>query len=172
MDASSDVQKDTFDQRVDQIGSRRGLKFTKRSDLKAGTDPKGLYAQIYDGTLIERPPIVVDSYGNTVTNPPAPICHFENTMVYMPLLPNERAVPGFDPSTAKFSGSYNLVWTPEQIDMLMKVSVQNFRDGEDTIKTALKDAWMRKKAKREGAGVSVESQLDGLSINRATDSLS
>jgi phospholipase A2 len=178
MDASSDVQKDTFQERVDQIGSRRGLKFTKRSNLKAGTDPKdpdrfkGLYAQIYDGTLIERPPIVVDSYGNTVTNPPAPVCHFENTMVYMPLLPNERVVPGFDPSTAKFSGSYNLVWTPEQIDMLIKVCVQNFRDGEDTIKTALKDAWMRKKTMREQAGVNVESQLGGLSINHATDALS
>jgi phospholipase A2 len=178
MDASSDVQKDTFQERVDQIGSRRGLKFTKRSNLKAGTEPKnldgfkGLYAQIHDGTLIERPPIVLDLYGNSVTNPPAPVYHFENTMVYIPLLPNERVVPGFDPSTAKFSGSYNLVWTPEQIDMLIKVCVQHFRDGEDTIKTALKDAWMRKKAKSEGAGVSVESQLGGLSINHATDALS
>jgi phospholipase A2 len=162
---------------VDQVGSRRGLKLTKRSDLKAGTDPKdpdrfkGLHAQIYDGTLVERPPIVVDSYGNTVTNPPAPGCHFEDTMVYMPLLPNERVVPGFDPSTAKFSGSYNLVWTPEQIDMLIKMCVQNFRDGEDTIKTALKDAWMRKKTMREQAGVGVESQLGGLLINHATDAL-
>jgi phospholipase A2 len=87
MDASSNVQKDTFQERVDQIGSRRGLKFTKRSDLKAGIDPKdpdrfkGLYVQIYDGTLIERPPVVVDSYGNIVTNPPSLVCHFENTMV-------------------------------------------------------------------------------------------
>jgi hypothetical protein len=45
--------------------------------------------------------------------------------------------------------------------MLIKVCVQNFRDGEDTIKTALKDAWMRKKTMREQAGVSVESQLGG-----------
>jgi phospholipase A2 len=84
---------------VDQIGSRRGLKFTKRSDLKAGTDPKdpdrfkGLYAQIYDGTLIERPPIVVGSYGNTVTIPPTPVCHFENTMVYA-LATERKSCPG------------------------------------------------------------------------------
>jgi cytosolic phospholipase A2 len=155
MDASSDVQKDTFQERVDQIGSRRGLRFTKRHDIKAGTDPKdpdrfkGLYAQIYDGTLAKRPPTVTDSYGNTVANPPAPACHRDCTMVYMPLLPNERAAPDFDPSTAKFSGSYNLVWTPEQVEMLVKVCVQNFRDGEETVKTALREAWQRKKAERE-----------------------
>jgi phospholipase A2 len=179
MDASSDVQKDTFQERVDQIGGRRGLKFNKRRDLKAGTDPKdpnrfrGLYAQIYDGVLAERPETVVDSYGNTVKNPPAPICHHECTMVYMPLLPNERAVPDFDPSTAKFSGSYNLVWTPEQIEMLVKVSVANFRDGEETIKTALRDAWMRKKAMREHGGDAdmpkLETQLGSLSVNPTVD---
>lgn len=123
MDASSDVQKDTFQERVDQIGSRRGLKFTRRPPIlspKPDTaDPdrfQGLYAQIYDGDICERPKEVKDSYGNTVTNPPAPVVGKGCTMVYMPLLPNERAVKGFDPSTAKWSGSYNLVWTGEQID--------------------------------------------------------
>jgi phospholipase A2 len=69
-------------------------------------------------------------------------------MIYMPLLPNERAVPGFDPSTAKFSGSYNLVWTPEQVDMLIKVCVANFEDGQSTVKDALHEAWLRKKSAR------------------------
>jgi phospholipase A2 len=166
MDASSDVQKDTFQDRVDQIGSRRGLKFTRRKNLKPGADEKdpnrfeGLYAQIYDGTLIPRPTFVIDSYGNRVTNPPAPTCYKECTMVYLPLLPNEKVVPDFDPSTAKFSGSYNLVWTPEQIEMLVKVSVQNLRDGEEEIKAALRDAWLRKKGLRElGEG------MGGLHVN-------
>lgn len=52
-------------------------------------------------------------------------------MVYMPLLSNGRAVKGYDPSTAKFSGSYNLVWTAEQIDMLVRVCVGNFGEGEE-----------------------------------------
>jgi phospholipase A2 len=120
MDASSDVQKDSFQQRVDQIGSRRGLKFDKRVDVKAGPEGdsdrfRGMYAQIYDSHMIPRPAKVTDSYGKTVTNPPAATSRKECTMVYMPLLPNEKAVAGFDPSTAKFSGSYNLVWTPEQV---------------------------------------------------------
>lgn len=156
MDASSDVQKGTFQERVDQIGSRRGLRFRRRHDLSPDPDTKnpdrwqGLYAQIYDGVLCGRPETVTDSYGHTVTNPPAPVCHQENTMVYMPLLPNERAVPDFDPSTAKFSGSYNLVWTAEQVEMLAKVCKQNFLDGQEAVQTAIMDAYYRKKAKREG----------------------
>lgn len=155
MDASSDVQKDSFPQRVDQIGSRKGLKFQRRHEIKSRDDPndpdrfKGLYAQIYDGTpLNELPETIVDSYGNTVRNPPAPLFKKECTMIYMPLLPNYRAVPDFDPSTAKFSGSYNLVWTPEQVEMLIKVCKQNFLDSEGTIKEVLHEAWIRKREAR------------------------
>jgi phospholipase A2 len=72
-------------------------------------------------------------------------------MVYMPLLPNQRAVAGYDPSTAKFSGSYNLVWTPEQVQMLVDVSKANFLDGLETIKETLKEVYQKKKAKREGS---------------------
>lgn len=155
MDASSDVQKDTFQERVDQIGGRRGLRFTRRHNIKPGKDPKdpdrfnGLYAQLYDGVPCERPDTVVDSYGRTVSTPPAPVYARECTMIYMPLLPNEKAVPDFDPSTAKFSGSYNLVWTPEQVETLVKVCIQNFEDGEGTIKEALHETWQRKKHERE-----------------------
>lgn len=165
MDASSDVQKDSFQQRVTQIGLRRGLDFRKRHprlkqqqqqqpNRPEASDPdrfQGLYAQIYDGvrTSGERPATVVDSYGQTVTNPPAPVVGQDCTMVYLPLLPNERAQPGYDPSTARFSGSYNLVWTPEQVEIIIKTSVANFQAGQDTVKEALFEAWQRKKATRE-----------------------
>lgn len=159
MDASSDVQKDTFPQRVGQIGFRRGLSFQPRypnhkpdPDISNPERFTGLYAQIYDGTRIDRPEAVVDSYGETVTNPPAPTVTQDCTMVYLPLLPNERAVPGYDPSTAQFSGSYNLVWTPEQIRMIVTTSVANFQAGEGTVKEAIRDAWMRKQERRKKAG--------------------
>ncbi|KAK0263531.1 hypothetical protein LTS09_002723 [Friedmanniomyces endolithicus] len=159
MDASSDVQKDSFPTRVDQIGGRRGIKFTKRHDVTPAADPKdpdrfrGMYAQIYDGVPCARPETVIDSYGRTVKTPPAPAYGRECTMVYMPLLPNERAVPGYDPSTAKFSGSYNLVWTPEQVEMLVRICVANFEQGEGTVKEVMRAAWQRRKAERERGGV-------------------
>ncbi|KAH0846462.1 putative cytosolic phospholipase A2 [Fonsecaea pedrosoi] len=165
MDASSDVLKGSFQERVDQIASRRCLKFTKRHpEVEAGTDPKdpdrfkGLYAQIYDGSILEeRPKQVIDSYGHEVTNPPAPPCLHESTMIYLPLLPNQGAVADFDPSTAKFSGSYNLVWTGEQVEMLVKVCCANYEAGEDAIKTVLREQWQKKRAKREAAGESSAS---------------
>jgi hypothetical protein len=110
---------------------------------------KGRYAQIYDGVPTERPATVVNSYGKTVTNPPSPVFTKESTMIYMPIIPNEEAVKDFNPSTAKFSGSYNLVWTAEQIDMLLDLSRANFIAGEDAIKTAMMEAWQRNKTKRE-----------------------
>lgn len=58
----------------------------------------------------------------TVKNPPAPIRYKECTILYMPLLPNERAVPAYDLSTAKFSGPYNLVWTLGKVEMLVIAS--------------------------------------------------
>jgi cytosolic phospholipase A2 len=169
MDASSDVQKDSFQQRVSQIGQRRGLDFRKRNphldpspppptpNSAEASDPdrfQGLYAQVYDGVRISgaRPATVVDSYGQTVTNPPAPVVGQDCTMVYLPLLPNESAVPGFDPSTAKFSGSYNLVWTPEQVEMMIRTSVANFQAGQDTVRKVLFEAWRKKKAAREAGG--------------------
>lgn len=174
MDASSDVQKDSFQQRVTQIGLRRGLDFRKRhprlkqqqpSNSPEASDPdrfQGLYAQIYDGvrTSGERPATVMDSYGHAVTNPPAPAVEHDCTMVYLPLLPNERAQPGYDPSTARFSGSYNLVWTPDQVEMIIRTSVANFQAGQDTVREALFEAWLRKKATRESgerAGEAVTS---------------
>jgi phospholipase A2 len=74
-------------------------------------------------------------------------------MVYMPLLPNDRPVPDYDPSTANLSDSYNLVWTPEQVEMLVNVCKQNFADGQEETKTALREALIRKKASREGKAV-------------------
>jgi cytosolic phospholipase A2 len=167
MDSSSDVHKDVFQERVDQIGSRRGIRYTKRvidtdSPPQAPPDPSRSqtdcqrhsdyeYGQIYDGHLCPRPTEVIDSYGHTVTNPPAAVCHKENTIVYMPLLNNEDAVPGYDPSTAKWSGSYNLVWTPEQVEMLLKVSAANFAKAQVNIKKVLIEAYEKKKALREAA---------------------
>jgi phospholipase A2 len=57
-------------------------------------------------------------------------------------------VADFDPSTARFSGSYNLVWTPEQVEMLVKVCKANFEDGQATVREVLHEAYLRKKAKR------------------------
>ena len=168
VDASSDVQKDSFSDRINQIGGRKGLSFVKREKSRPSSDEQevdngqdgsarkfsGKYAQIYNGTPIPRPQSVVDSYGKTVATPPAPVYPPENgevRMIYLPLLPNDSAVKDFDPSTAKFSGSYNLVWTPEQVQMLVDVCLANFSAAEETIREVLWEAYSGRKNKRMGS---------------------
>ena len=71
-------------------------------------------------------------------------------MIYLPLLPNESAVKDFDPSTAKFSGSYNLVWTPQQVQMLVDVCLANFAEAEKTIREVLWEAYLKRRKGRAG----------------------
>jgi len=40
------------------------------------------------------------------------------------------------------------VWTPEQVEMLLKVCRANFRAEEGTIKEAIHEAWLRKRDAR------------------------
>ncbi|EJU02610.1 FabD/lysophospholipase-like protein [Dacryopinax primogenitus] len=69
------------------------------------------------------------------------------TMVYMPLLPN-KVQPSYDPATAPWSSSYNLVWTPEQIQTLEKTQKQNIYDSMDTIKAVIREAYENRKKYR------------------------
>ncbi|KIW01190.1 uncharacterized protein PV09_07239 [Verruconis gallopava] len=164
VDASSDVRRNLFQTNINRIGSRRKLQFCKRSSPKkdGSTNESGclkdMYAQIYDGTIMEhRPETVVDLYGNVIVNPPAPPSKKDCTMIYVPLLPNENAVKGFDPLTAKFARSFNLIWTPEQVESLTQVAAANFREGEETIKAVLLETWLKKKAMRESRGDSLST---------------
>lgn len=152
MDASSDVENDQQG-RIDQIGNRKGIKFARRHP---DATP---YAQIFDGKPCARPETVVDSYGKTIPTPPAPVVHQESTIVYMPLLKNEEAVPGFNPANSKFSSSYNLIWTPDQVDTLVKVCIANFKEAEPVIKKIIREAYEKKKAKRESGSNKEYSEL-------------
>ena len=44
---------------------------------------------------------------------------------------------------------------------MLDVCVANYHDGKDTIKTALRDAWQRKKRLREGA-MAAQGPYDGM----------
>ncbi|KAH8652079.1 acyl transferase/acyl hydrolase/lysophospholipase [Xylariales sp. PMI_506] len=69
-------------------------------------------------------------------------------IIYCPLLPNSIN-PEFNPSTAAFSTSYNLVWTPEQINTLITTSGANLEHyGIDVIKQVMKKVYLSKKERR------------------------
>ncbi|WFD26331.1 phospholipase A2 [Malassezia nana] len=75
-----------------------------------------------------------------------PDIHF----VYCPLLPN-AAQPGFDPTTAHYSTSYNLIWTADQVRALLRTAMANVEEGSRSVRVireAVREAYERKKKAR------------------------
>ncbi|KAE8260358.1 hypothetical protein A4X13_0g369 [Tilletia indica] len=72
-------------------------------------------------------------------------------MIYCPLLPSAR-IPDFDPSTSAFSTSYNLVWTPDQVETLVQCSKFNTEDYVlDAIRQTVREVYETKKRRRLAA---------------------
>ncbi|KAJ6459053.1 acyl transferase/acyl hydrolase/lysophospholipase [Mycena sanguinolenta] len=169
-DASSDVQKGAAIQRINEYGATKGLTFTPRIDCPALAplpevdDPKhegkkvpvqlspadiearfaGRYAQILDG----KPTNVVEGREGVVYNDKhQPQAWREVLLVYLPLLPN-AVNPTYDPSTAPFSSSYNLVWTPPEVHSIYTTAAANVRNGIETIRPAVREAYQRRRAFR------------------------
>lgn len=69
-------------------------------------------------------------------------------LIYCPLLPNPTN-PGYDPSTSSFSNSYNLVWTPAEVQTLLKTSEANLElYALQMIKQVMRKVYYDKKAAR------------------------
>lgn len=92
---------------------------------------KGRYAQVLDASPIsaenrteEEGPTHVDNDGIRYNKRHQPQADKGATLIYLPLLPN-KCQPDYDPSTAPFSSSYNLVWTEEEVNIIRKTSRAN-----------------------------------------------
>ncbi|KAJ7240641.1 acyl transferase/acyl hydrolase/lysophospholipase [Mycena haematopus] len=171
-DASSDVQKGSALARINEYGATKGLKFTPRIDYPAlaalpeveSTDPKdkgkkvpiqlnpadiaarfaGRYAQILDGAPTH---VVPGREGVVYNDKHQPQAWRKVVLVYLPLLPN-AVNPTYDPSTAPFSSSYNLVWTPPEVDSIYQTAAENVRNGIETIRQAVREAYQHRRAAR------------------------
>ncbi len=76
-------------------------------------------------------------------------------MIYCPLLPNGTNA-GYDPSKAGFSNSYNLVWTPKQVETLLKTAGANLElYAAQVIKQVMRRVYEEKKAARLAAADTV-----------------
>ncbi|KAJ7449436.1 putative cytosolic phospholipase A2 [Mycena galericulata] len=167
-DASSDVQKGAALARINEYGATKGLTFTPRVNYPAlaplaqipSTDPKdkgkkvpvqlsaedmtarfaGRYAQILDGLATH---VEAGHEGVVYNDKHQPQAWRDVLLVYLPLLP-----PTYDPSTAAFSSSYNLVWTPDEVDSIYTTAAANVRNGIETIREAVREAYERRRALR------------------------
>ncbi|KAL6860507.1 hypothetical protein ACO1O0_004535 [Amphichorda felina] len=72
------------------------------------------------------------------------------TVVYMPFLANEK-VPHVSPGTSDFLSTWNFVYTPEQIDAVVKLARANYDEGKEQIRSTVMAVYERKKKLREEA---------------------
>ena len=107
-----------------------------------------LYAQRFDGWRLRK----------DKSTDRAPDVHF----VYCPLLPN-AAQPGFDPTTAHYSTSYNLIWTADQVRALLRTAMANDEEGSravGVIREAVREAYeSRKKTRLEREAQSASRRM-------------
>ncbi|KAK4049927.1 hypothetical protein OIV83_003751 [Microbotryomycetes sp. JL201] len=69
------------------------------------------------------------------------------TIVYLPLLPN-AVNPEYDPATAAFSSTHNLVWTHDQVESLRKTARANVDDSIEIIRDVVRQAYLRRRRER------------------------
>lgn len=151
-DFSSDVQSGAALERIADFGRSKGLDIQERVKLEPLSDwPqeededgkkknktlsadeiaerfKGRYARILDAKSIpdkdrteEEGPTHVDDDGIRYNKRHQPQATNGATLIYLPLLPN-KCQPDYDPSTASFSSSYNLVWSEKEVNIIRKTS--------------------------------------------------
>lgn len=72
------------------------------------------------------------------------------TVVYMPLLSNEK-VPGVSPGSTDFLSTWNFIYTPDQIDSVVKLARANYEEGKQQVRDTIHAVYQRKKKLREAA---------------------
>lgn len=76
--------------------------------------------------------------------------HAGITVVYLPFLANDK-VPDVSPGASDFLSTWNFVYTPEQIDGVVRLARANYDEGKEQIRSTVRAVYERKKMLREQA---------------------
>ncbi|MCJ1483639.1 hypothetical protein MMC06_003807 [Schaereria dolodes] len=68
-------------------------------------------------------------------------------VIYFPFLPNPK-VEGVDPNTSEFMSTWNFVYTPEEVDMVVRLARANFEEGREQTRRCVRAVWERKRGLR------------------------
>lgn len=79
------------------------------------------------------------------------------TVVYLPFLANEK-VPDVSPGTSEFLSTWNFVYTPKQIDGVVRLAKANYDEGKEQIRSTVRAVYERKKKLREEAEAHRQSE--------------
>ncbi|KAK4065748.1 uncharacterized protein Triagg1_8517 [Trichoderma aggressivum f. europaeum] len=130
----------------------KAAKLDEESKFMPGSEKAGElgYCSVWVGTTEERstdsPPItkpITDDTSWRLMEPDAGL-----TVVYLPLLSNDK-IPGISPGTTDYLSTWNFVYTPDQIDSVVKLARANYDEGKDQIRATVRAVYERKKQLRE-----------------------
>lgn len=109
------------------------------------------YCTVWVGTTEER----------TTENPPPRKAMIDDTdtwqlqhrdagiaVVYLPFLANEAKVPGIAPETSDFLSTWNFIYTPEQIEQVVRLARANYNEGKQQVRATVRAVYERKKLLR------------------------
>ncbi|KAG5917320.1 hypothetical protein E4U42_007300 [Claviceps africana] len=71
-------------------------------------------------------------------------------VIYLPFLTNPKG-PAISPGTTDFLSTWNFVYTPDQIDSVVKLARANYSEGKEQIRSTVRAVYERKKMLREQA---------------------
>lgn len=117
-----------------------------------GEDPKGLgYCTVWVGTTEERehkdqsttPQSKEEAEDWQLMQPEAGIA-----VVYLPFLSNPK-VEGINPMTSPFMSTWNFIYTPEDVDNVVRLAKANFEEGRERTRKTVRAVYERKKKIRE-----------------------
>jgi cytosolic phospholipase A2 len=70
------------------------------------------------------------------------------TVVYFPFLSNPK-VENVDPVTAPYMSTWNFIYTPEDIDNVVRLARTNFEEGRERTRKTIRAVYERKKKLRQ-----------------------
>lgn len=151
-DASSDVQAGSAMQRIHNFADDCHLTLTDQTHL---FDPITPASNLSTETSKEMEAKFLSQYARVLQG----TRNDDGSafwLIYCPLLPNPRN-EAYDPSTSPFSNSYNLVWTPAQVQTLLTTSEANLEVyALQMIKQVVRKVYFDKKAARLASALAAE----------------
>ena len=152
-DASSDVQAGSAMRRIHNFAHDCSITLTDHTHLFPAPSPAEHPGK--DLAMEER---FIHQYARVLHGTRQDESQFY--LIYLPLLPNPKNA-SYDPSKASFSNSYNLVWTPKQVQTVLRTSEANLDlYALQTIKRVMRRVYEEKKKARLAAAGS--SSIDAI----------
>ena len=68
-------------------------------------------------------------------------------VVYFPFIPNPK-VEGVDPNTSDFMSTWNFIYTPEEVERVVRLARANYAEGKEMTRRCVRAVYERRKAER------------------------